>query len=395
MRILFVSREYPPESNFGGIGSYVASIAPALKTRGHDVHVLSCLLGQTARDYEDNGVMIHRRPLRRIKGLGRLMGLPASTARVSAALSVVMAVRQLGTDFDIVEIPDYLAEGLFISMTRRVPTVAFLHTPISVIEQYSDKLNRADRWLADRLERLAVSHSELVTSPTQRLVDVLPDGWLKQHVPMIIRLPIDLESWAGTGPVVDTRPVVAHIGRLEPRKAPETLVQAAAILAGEISGFEAWFLGASGARKDGMTYQEWLEMQSEELSAPSKFWGYVPREELPRHLDRIRVVAITSREDNFPMAGIEAMAAGRPIVCMSTVGLAEILDGTEAGAIVPPDDPEALASALLPFLEDRRHAGRAGQAAKQLVTRVCAADVVASHREVVYERAIARASALR
>lgn len=373
----------------------MASIAPALKRRGHDVHVLSCVLGQAARDYEDNGVMIHRRPLRRVKGLGRLMGLPASTARVSAALSVLMSLRRLEIDFDIVEIPDYLAEGLFISMTRGVPTVAFLHTPTSVIEQYSDRLNRADRWLADRLERLAVSHSELVTSPTQRLVDVLPDGWLKGHLPVIIRLPIELENWADTAPVVETGPVVAHIGRLEPRKAPETLVQAAAILAREISRFEAWFLGASGARKDGMTYQEWLEMQSDELSAPSKFWGFVPRDELPRHLDRIRVVAITSREDNFPMAGVEAMAAGRPIVCMSTVGLAEILQDTEAGTIVPPDDPEALASALLPFLEDRQHAARAGQAARQLVKRVCAPDVVASNREAVYERAIARASALR
>jgi glycosyltransferase involved in cell wall biosynthesis len=306
-----------------------------------------------------------------------------------------MAVRQLETDFDIVEIPDYLAEGLFISMTRRVPTVAFLHTPMRVIEQYADRLNRADRWLADRLERLAVSHSELVTSPTQRLVDVLPDGWLKGHVPMIIRLPIDLENWVETAPVVETGPVVAHIGRLEPRKAPETLVQAAAILADRISGFEVWFLGASGGRKNGKTYQEWLQVQSEELSSPSKFWGHVPREELPRHLDRIRVVAITSREDNFPMAGVEAMAAGRPIVCMSTVGLAEVLDGTGAGAIVPPDDPEALASALLPFLEDRQHAALAGQAARELVKRVCAADVIASHREAVYERAIAQASALR
>lgn len=372
----------------------MASIAPALKRRGHEVHVLSCVLGQGARDYEDNGIVIHRRPLRRVKGLGRLIGLPASTARVSAALSVVLALRRLGTDFDIVEIPDYLAEGLFISMTGRLPTVAFLHTPMSVIERYSDKLNRADRWLADRLERLAVSHSEFVTSPTRRLVDVLPDGWLKGHAPMIVRLPIDLENWAGTTPIVETDPVVAHIGRLEPRKSPETLVRAAAILADKITGFEAWFLGASGARQDGMTYQEWLEMQSEELSAPCIFWGYVPREELPRHLDRIRVVAITSREDNFPMAGIEAMAAGRPIVCTSTVGLAEILDGTGAGTIVPPDDPEALASAIIPFLEDRQHAAKAGQAARQLAERVCAADVIASQREVVYERAIARASAL-
>src|SRR5207302_4227610 len=42
LRILFVSMEYPPETGGGGIGSYVAIIAPALVARGHEFHVLSC-----------------------------------------------------------------------------------------------------------------------------------------------------------------------------------------------------------------------------------------------------------------------------------------------------------------------------------------------------------------
>jgi Starch synthase catalytic domain len=49
LRVLFVSREYPPETGGGGIGSYVEAMARALVVRGHEVHVLSCVPGRRAR----------------------------------------------------------------------------------------------------------------------------------------------------------------------------------------------------------------------------------------------------------------------------------------------------------------------------------------------------------
>ena len=53
LRILFLSREYPPETGGGGIGSYVHTMAHALAGRGHDVHVLSCVDGQVGEDSLD------------------------------------------------------------------------------------------------------------------------------------------------------------------------------------------------------------------------------------------------------------------------------------------------------------------------------------------------------
>ena len=86
------------------------------------------------------------------------------------------------------------------------------------------------------------------------------------------------------------------------------------------------------------------------------------------------------------------MAGGRPVVCTSNTGLAEILDGSGAGAVVPPDDPGALAAALRPYLADASLAAEAGTRGRELVRRICSPDRIAAERERCY-LAVARGSA--
>jgi glycogen(starch) synthase len=90
------------------------------------------------------------------------------------------------------------------------------------------------------------------------------------------------------------------------------------------------------------------------------------------------------------MAGLEAMAAGRPIVCTARVGLAEWVEGADAGTVVAPEDPEALAQGLRPYLEDPALAAKAGEAAQEIVRTRLAPDAVASARETAYDEAIRR-----
>jgi glycosyltransferase involved in cell wall biosynthesis len=89
------------------------------------------------------------------------------------------------------------------------------------------------------------------------------------------------------------------------------------------------------------------------------------------------------------MAVLEGMAAGRPVVTSDRVGAAEVIP-PGGGAVVPGEDPEALAGALAPYLEDRARADAAGAAARDGVHAACAPDVVAAQQEGCYERAIAR-----
>lgn len=115
----------------------------------------------------------------------------------------------------------------------------------------------------------------------------------------------------------------------------------------------------------------------------------MPREGLRRWHASARVVALSSRYDTFPYAGLEAMASARALVCTDRTGIAELVRGTGAGDVVPADDSAALATALRPFLLDTSLAERAGAEARAIVERESAPDAIAEKRERCYRDAIA------
>jgi glycosyltransferase involved in cell wall biosynthesis len=316
--------------------------------------------------------------------------LPATARRLEGAVARYREHRRLALDFDVVEAPDWLAEGLVFSLLGTRPLVAHLHTPLTLAERYNPASFRwtRDARLAERLERLAVRRADLVTSPSRLLTRYLiHEGWLGAREPRIIRYPIDLAPWAGLQPAEESPPRILAVGRLEGTKAPELLLQAAATLAKDLEDIEVVFIGRSSLH-DGRPYRAWLGELADRLAAPCRFVDEVRRDELPSWYATSRVVAVPSRYDNFPYVGLEAMASGRPLVCTEQTGTAELLTGTRAGAVVAADDPAALAVALRPFLLDAGAAGRAGKEAHAIVERECAPDVVAEQREACYRDAI-------
>ena len=69
----------------------------------------------------------------------------------------------------------------------------------------------------------------------------------------------------------------------------------------------------------------------------------------------------------FPMALLEAMAAGRPAVCTAVGGVPEMIEEPTTGYLVPPRDPDALADRLVRILSDSELAHQMGQAARARV----------------------------
>jgi mannosyltransferase len=169
---------------------------------------------------------------------------------------------------------------------------------------------------------------------------------------------------------------------------PETLVQAAAILAPTIKGLEVVFVGGSNYARDGKPYNDWTAALARELESPCRFVGASARNAIPSWYGTARVAVLTARYDNFPVAGLEAMAAARPLVCTSSTAVAELVLEAGGGSVVPPLELDALAEALRPYLVDPDHAGRTGRQAPDAVTRHCAPDAIAREREACYLNAI-------
>src|SRR5439155_15177290 len=69
-------------------------------------------------------------------------------------------------------------------------------------------------------------------------------------------------------------------------------------------------------------------------------------------LERWDVFVLPSRTDAFPLASLEAMAAGVPIVASSVDGIPEQITHLEHGVLVPPEDVEALAEWIVRLYDD-------------------------------------------
>ena len=391
MRILFLSRDYPPE-NWGGIGSYTFVIARALAERGHEVHVLSCVPGQMTQDYVDGTVRVHRRGVPRVRGLGRVTRSRLITARLETALACWREHRRLHRKFDVIEAPDWYAEALGFAVSRREALVVHLHGGMSIHVKYSGlRMGRGEQ-AASWLERFCANRAHVITSPSQILVnDLTKARWLIRGTkPKIVRNPIDLRNWDLLPAVSTTRPLVLAVGTVEALKAPEVLVQAGAALVRDIPETELVFVGRSNGVRDGKPYKAWVQQLSSELHAPCRFIEHVTRDQLRDWYGQARVVAVVSRFESFSMVALEGMAACRPIVCTDRVGATEILDAA-AGAVVPCDNPAGLADALRPYLADASRALGAGNRARALVREYCSPDAVAQERESCYRDAIDKA----
>jgi glycosyltransferase involved in cell wall biosynthesis len=151
--------------------------------------------------------------------------------------------------------------------------------------------------------------------------------------------------------------VLGTAGRLIPLKGIEYLLDAAAVLRHELPSLRVEIAGSGPQRRK-------LEQRVEELDLAGsvEFLGWVG--DLNSVLPRWDVFVMPSLEEGFPIAALDAMAAGLPVVASSVGGVPELIEDGRTGWLVPPRDVEALASRLrllLNNLELRLAMGTAAQ----------------------------------
>lgn len=146
-------------------------------------------------------------------------------------------------------------------------------------------------------------------------------------------------------PAADREPVVGILAALTPWKGHEVLLEAVALIP------HATLEIAGGALPGEEGYAQALLERAErsDLRGRVRFLGHVDRSQV---LDRWSIaVSASVLPEAGPLGVLECMAAGLPVVASNHGGAAEYLAG-DAGILVPPGDPRALASALERLLAD-------------------------------------------
>jgi len=179
--------------------------------------------------------------------------------------------------------------------------------------------------------------------------------------------PIVIYAGAAIRPTQATQPIIAPralvVGtacRLVPVKGVRNLIEATAILAGEMPDLRLEIAG-SGPLENELT----LQCRDLDISAKVTFLGW--QRDLDPVYRRWDVFCMPSLEEGFGLAALEAMASGLPVVATSVGGLPEIVEDGVTGFLVPPSDPQALAANLRTLLRDGSRKQTMGTAARRRV----------------------------
>jgi phosphatidyl-myo-inositol alpha-mannosyltransferase len=356
----------------GGVGNHVRALAGELRRLGHQVDVLA----PAERPVPDPGFV----------GLGGSLAVPynGSVARIAIGPRALVRVRRaLGRGgYDLLHVHEPLSPSVgLLAVTqsgRSLPVVGTFHANLGrslALEAAGPLLRRAYHRLAGRI---AVSASARDTWQGRfgGAMAVVPNG----VAPEFFAGPEPLPGWNDPGPTV------LFVGRLEPRKGLAYLVRAFLRLKPAFPRLRLLVVG----RGDQHQQDRAMAMVPPRLRPDLVFVGSVLQADLPSYYASADVFCAPSLGgESFGIVLAEAMAVGLPVVCSDIGGYRDVVrDGTD-GLLVPPRDPEALATALAGLLDNPARLAAMGGAAA-VAARRYAWEVVAGEVAEVYQAALAR-----
>jgi glycosyltransferase involved in cell wall biosynthesis len=125
------------------------------------------------------------------------------------------------------------------------------------------------------------------------------------------------------------------------------------------------------------------------LHGAVRFVANVDEPELVHLYSQSELAVVPSLYEGFSLPAVEAMACGVPVVATTAGALPEVLgrDG-EAGFLVPPGDPQALAAAIERALDDEPLRRRLGRCGRERVARCFSWDRAAAATAEIYRQAL-------
>lgn len=251
---------------------------------------------------------------------------------------------------------------------------------------------RWQSWLAVQTERALSRLSDCIVTVSDRLRDDIIVNYRVARAEQVEVVPLGLdlspylacESLRGQfrrelGLDGAEAALVGAVGRLTAIKNHRLFLQAARVVLE--SGQRAHFvIVGDGELRE--TLKE--EAQRMGMSQTVSFTGW--RRDLPAVYADLDVVVNSSLNEGTPLALIEAMAAGRPVVATAVGGVSDLVHDGTTGWLTPSGDARALARAIGDALSDRASARARAEAAQASIRSRCSADGLIRNVETLYER---------
>ena len=271
-------------------------------------------------------------------------------------------VRERG--IDIVHAHDYKTNLIALLLARRCGVIALAtahgwtgQTPRERFAYYP-----ADKWLLARFPRVIAVSSEIKHQLVRRGADA-------QRVTVLLNA-IDPDQFKRRGErgaavraalgVGERDMVIGAVGRLEPQKRFDTLLDAAARLTDRWPTLRLVIAGDGSLRSE-------LSARAVRLGIADRCIWLGHRTDIGDLHHAFTVFVQSSEYEGTPNAVLEAMAMETPIVATDVGGTRELMADRQHGRLVPPNDIGALAGAIAEVLDDRSTAAQRAATARRRI----------------------------
>ena len=354
----------------GGMNVYVRETARELSRMGAHVDVFTRSQNPTIPRVVDMGQ--GARVIHLPAGAEAPMPREAVHQHLDQFVAGVEAFRwDEGLDYDLIHAHYWLSgvAGLALRDAWGVPVVQMFHTlarlknsvaqaaaevePTLRIAEEDRIVGAADRIVAANVVERA--HLVWYYGATAERVAVIPCGVdTDLFQPMARPTAKDLLE---LGP----EPLLLYVGRLDPIKGLETLLQAMTRLDGAA---RLLIIGGDQDEPETGRASRWRErVAGLGLAGRVRLLGAQPQRRLRLFYAAAEATVMPSYYESFGMVALEAMACGCPVVASRVGGLTTTIKDGVTGQLVPEGDPAALAEALGELLGDRRKRDRLGDEA--------------------------------
>ena len=177
--------------------------------------------------------------------------------------------------------------------------------------------------------------------------------------------------------IVDKCRLIANIARLAPQKGQNDLIEAASIIIEKTKDVKFFLVGEGELELELKTQVRKKGMQNYFI-----FTGH--RTDIARLLSAFDILVMPSLFEGLCVAVIEASAMGIPVIATAVGGMRRSVVNGKTGILVPPQDPKALANAILWILEHPKEAKEMGLAGRKHYEELFTQDKMVKKTEEFY-----------
>jgi glycosyltransferase involved in cell wall biosynthesis len=277
----------------------------------------------------------------------------------------------------------YALPGL---LRRRVPVV--VHTLHNLAEHETDAFGRVVQWFGFRRAVLPVAISREVAASVKRVYGLECQAMIPNCIPVehYRSRRADRLRWREKERFERDAILFTCVGRLDSQKNPLLLVEAFAAL--DDARTHLVMLGEGSLREP-------LVASIRKRGMERRVHLLGKRDDIPECLAASDVFALSSSWEGSPLAVMEAMAAGLPVVATAVGGVPELVESGRQGILVPPGDRAALTNALRTLSNDSEKRVAMGNAARARAAAEFNVDRMARGYANLYRDALAASSAAR